>query len=75
MNLHSDVKSLTGLLNTVIYSVVYSELCVCVCVCVCVAAIFLGSNRMPYEEMKNVILEVNEKVLSENMVQVWKSHI
>ncbi|KAG1934540.1 protein diaphanous homolog 1 isoform X2 [Pimephales promelas] len=32
-------------------------------------SIFLGSNRMPYEEMKNVILEVNEKVLSENMVQ------
>lgn len=39
---------------------------------VCVAAIFLGSNRMPYEEMKNVILEVNEKVLTENMVQVEK---
>lgn len=32
-------------------------------------SIFLGSNRLPYEEMKNVILEVNEKVLSENMVQ------
>ncbi|XP_043112945.1 protein diaphanous homolog 1 isoform X2 [Puntigrus tetrazona] len=32
-------------------------------------SIFLGSNRMPYEEMKNVILEVNEKVLNENMVQ------
>ncbi|XP_026095469.1 protein diaphanous homolog 1-like isoform X3 [Carassius auratus] len=32
-------------------------------------SIFLGSNRMPYEEMKNVILEVNEKVLTENMVQ------
>lgn len=28
---------------------------------------------MPYEEMKNVILEVNEKVLTENMVQVGKS--
>uniref|UniRef100_A0A672SC29 Diaphanous related formin 1 n=1 Tax=Sinocyclocheilus grahami TaxID=75366 RepID=A0A672SC29_SINGR len=32
-------------------------------------SIFLGSNRMPYEEMKNVILEVSEKVLTENMVQ------
>ncbi|MCJ8735747.1 hypothetical protein PDJAM_G00251040 [Pangasius djambal] len=32
-------------------------------------SIFLGSNRLPYEEIKNVILEVNEKVLSENMVQ------
>ncbi|XP_058263850.1 protein diaphanous homolog 1 isoform X1 [Hemibagrus wyckioides] len=32
-------------------------------------SIFLGSNRLPYEEIRNVILEVNEKVLSENMVQ------
>ncbi|XP_076854558.1 protein diaphanous homolog 1-like [Brachyhypopomus gauderio] len=32
-------------------------------------SIFLGSNRMPYEQIKNVILEVNEKVLTENMVQ------
>uniref|UniRef100_A0AAY4DMP9 Diaphanous related formin 1 n=1 Tax=Denticeps clupeoides TaxID=299321 RepID=A0AAY4DMP9_9TELE len=32
-------------------------------------SIFLGSNRLPYEEIKNVILEVNDKVLSENMVQ------
>ncbi|KAI5100671.1 protein diaphanous-like 1-like [Silurus meridionalis] len=32
-------------------------------------SIFLGSNRLPYEEMKNVILEVNENVLTENMVQ------
>uniref|UniRef100_A0AAR2JCZ5 Diaphanous related formin 1 n=1 Tax=Pygocentrus nattereri TaxID=42514 RepID=A0AAR2JCZ5_PYGNA len=32
-------------------------------------SIFLGSNRLPYEEIKNVILEVNEKVLTENMVQ------
>ncbi|XP_056625199.1 protein diaphanous homolog 1 isoform X1 [Triplophysa dalaica] len=32
-------------------------------------SIFLGSNRMPYEDMKNVILEVNEKVLTENIVQ------
>lgn len=45
------------------------------CVCVssdwlCVSAIFLGSFRLPYEEIKNVILEVNEKLLSESMVQV-----
>ncbi|XP_062380249.1 protein diaphanous homolog 1 [Sardina pilchardus] len=32
-------------------------------------SIFLGSNRMPYEDLKNAILEVNEKVLTENMVQ------
>ncbi|XP_057346509.1 protein diaphanous homolog 1-like [Manis pentadactyla] len=32
-------------------------------------SIFLGSCRMPYEEIKNVILEVNEAVLTESMVQ------
>ncbi|XP_070994336.1 protein diaphanous homolog 1-like [Oncorhynchus clarkii lewisi] len=32
-------------------------------------SIFLGSFRMPYEEIKNVILEINEKLLSESMVQ------
>lgn len=32
-------------------------------------SIFLGSNRLPYEEMKTVILEVNETLLTENMVQ------
>ncbi|XP_029917133.1 protein diaphanous homolog 1 isoform X2 [Myripristis murdjan] len=32
-------------------------------------SIFLGSFRLPYEEIKNVILEVNEKVLTESMVQ------
>ncbi|XP_052005619.1 protein diaphanous homolog 1-like isoform X2 [Xyrauchen texanus] len=32
-------------------------------------SIFLGSNRLPYEEFKNVILEVDEKLLTENMVQ------
>ncbi|XP_025049719.1 protein diaphanous homolog 1 isoform X2 [Alligator sinensis] len=32
-------------------------------------SIFLGSFRMPYEEIKNVILEVNEAVLTESMVQ------
>ncbi|GAA6097956.1 protein diaphanous homolog 1 isoform X1, partial [Tachysurus ichikawai] len=32
-------------------------------------SIFLGSNRLPYEEMRTNILEVNEKVLTENMVQ------
>uniref|UniRef100_A0A674A2Z9 Diaphanous related formin 1 n=1 Tax=Salmo trutta TaxID=8032 RepID=A0A674A2Z9_SALTR len=29
----------------------------------------LGSFRMPYEDIKNVILEINEKLLSESMVQ------
>lgn len=37
---------------------------------VTLAAIFLGSFRMPYEEIKNVILEVNEVVLTESLVQV-----
>ncbi|KAI3351736.1 hypothetical protein L3Q82_020569 [Scortum barcoo] len=32
-------------------------------------AIFLGSFRLPYEEIKNSILEVNEKILTESMVQ------
>ncbi|CAM4599482.1 unnamed protein product [Lepidochelys olivacea] len=32
-------------------------------------SIFLGSFRMPYEEIKNVIMEVNEAVLTESMVQ------
>ncbi|OCT88420.1 protein diaphanous homolog 1 isoform X1 [Xenopus laevis] len=31
-------------------------------------SIFLGSFRMPYEEIKNVVLEVNEEVLTESMV-------
>uniref|UniRef100_A0A8C0XIK3 Diaphanous related formin 1 n=1 Tax=Castor canadensis TaxID=51338 RepID=A0A8C0XIK3_CASCN len=31
--------------------------------------IFLGSFRMPYQEIKNVILEVNEAVLTESMIQ------
>uniref|UniRef100_A0A4W6ED61 Diaphanous related formin 1 n=1 Tax=Lates calcarifer TaxID=8187 RepID=A0A4W6ED61_LATCA len=32
-------------------------------------SIFLGSFRLPYEEIKNAILEVNEKILTESMVQ------
>uniref|UniRef100_A0A3Q3DCP6 Diaphanous related formin 1 n=1 Tax=Hippocampus comes TaxID=109280 RepID=A0A3Q3DCP6_HIPCM len=32
-------------------------------------SIFLGSFRLPYEEIKNCILEVNEKVLTESLVQ------
>ncbi|XP_044136940.1 protein diaphanous homolog 1 isoform X2 [Bufo gargarizans] len=31
-------------------------------------SIYLGSYRMPYEEIKNVILEVNEEVLTESLV-------
>lgn len=33
-------------------------------------AIFLGSFRLPYEDIKTAILEVNEKILTESMVQV-----
>uniref|UniRef100_A0A2K5EDI6 Protein diaphanous homolog 1 n=1 Tax=Aotus nancymaae TaxID=37293 RepID=A0A2K5EDI6_AOTNA len=32
-------------------------------------SIFLGSFRMPYQEIKNVILEVNEAILTESMIQ------
>uniref|UniRef100_A0A8P4GEI9 Diaphanous related formin 1 n=1 Tax=Dicentrarchus labrax TaxID=13489 RepID=A0A8P4GEI9_DICLA len=32
-------------------------------------SIFLGSFRLPYEEIKNAILEVNEKILTDAMVQ------
>ncbi|XP_031231233.1 protein diaphanous homolog 2 [Mastomys coucha] len=32
-------------------------------------SIFLGSYRMPYEEIKNIILEVNEQLLSEALIQ------
>ena len=39
--------------------------------CVCVsAAIFLGSFRMPYQEMRRMILEVDEEQLTEPMIQV-----
>ncbi|XP_068129830.1 protein diaphanous homolog 1-like [Hyperolius riggenbachi] len=31
-------------------------------------SIFLGSYRMPYQEIKNAILEVNEEVLTESML-------
>ncbi|KAM8971907.1 protein diaphanous homolog 1 [Pelodytes ibericus] len=31
-------------------------------------SIFLGSFRMPYQEIKNMILEVNEEVLTESLV-------
>ncbi|XP_021176823.2 protein diaphanous homolog 1 isoform X2 [Fundulus heteroclitus] len=32
-------------------------------------SIFLGSFRMPYEDIKNAVLQVNEKVLTESLVQ------
>uniref|UniRef100_A0A671UA95 Diaphanous related formin 1 n=1 Tax=Sparus aurata TaxID=8175 RepID=A0A671UA95_SPAAU len=32
-------------------------------------SIFLGSFRLPYEEIKNAVFEVNEKILTESMVQ------
>ncbi|XP_068571566.1 protein diaphanous homolog 1-like [Cebidichthys violaceus] len=32
-------------------------------------SIFLGSVRVPYEEIKNAVLQVNEKVITESMVQ------
>ena len=55
-----------------VFIILHIFVCVCISVCVPVPApaIFLGSFRMPYEEIKMVILEVNEKVLTESMVQV-----
>lgn len=38
-------------------------------------AIFLGSFRLPYEDIKNAILEVNEKIITESMVQVQSSDL
>lgn len=38
-------------------------------------AIFLGSFRIPYEQIKNAILEVNENILTESMVQVLTSDL
>uniref|UniRef100_A0A8B9FLL3 Protein diaphanous 2 n=1 Tax=Amazona collaria TaxID=241587 RepID=A0A8B9FLL3_9PSIT len=36
-------------------------------------SIFLGSFRLPYEEIKNIILEVDEEKLSESLIQVLKT--
>ncbi|XP_067580159.1 protein diaphanous homolog 2 isoform X2 [Pseudorca crassidens] len=38
-------------------------------------SIFLGSYRMPYEDIKNVILEVNEDMLSEALIQNLIKHL
>ncbi|XP_049982813.1 protein diaphanous homolog 2 isoform X1 [Alexandromys fortis] len=38
-------------------------------------SIFLGSYRMPYEEIKNIILEVNEDLLSEALIQNLVKHL
>ncbi|XP_040122619.1 protein diaphanous homolog 2 isoform X3 [Oryx dammah] len=38
-------------------------------------SIFLGSYRMPYEEIKNIILEVNEGMLSEPLIQNLVKHL
>uniref|UniRef100_A0A663FIM8 Diaphanous related formin 2 n=1 Tax=Aquila chrysaetos chrysaetos TaxID=223781 RepID=A0A663FIM8_AQUCH len=36
-------------------------------------SIFLGSFRLPYEEIKNIILEVDEEKLSESLIQVCEN--
>uniref|UniRef100_A0A8C5ZXR4 Protein diaphanous homolog 2 n=1 Tax=Marmota marmota marmota TaxID=9994 RepID=A0A8C5ZXR4_MARMA len=38
-------------------------------------SIFLGSYRMPYEDIKNSILEVNEDMLSEALIQNLVKHL
>ncbi|XP_003799912.1 protein diaphanous homolog 2 isoform X2 [Otolemur garnettii] len=38
-------------------------------------SIFLGSYRMPYEDIKNTILEVNEDVLTEALIQNLIKHL
>lgn len=35
-------------------------------------AIFLGSYRMPYQEIRRMIVEVDEEQLTEPMIQVWQ---
>lgn len=41
--------------------------------CYWISAIFLGSFRLPYEEIKNIILEVDEEKLSESLIQVCEN--
>ncbi|XP_067890209.1 protein diaphanous homolog 3-like [Heterodontus francisci] len=38
-------------------------------------SIFLGSFRMPYEEIKRIILEVDEEQLTESMIQNLVNHL
>lgn len=38
-------------------------------------SIFLGSYRMPYEDIKNIILEVNEDLLTEALIQNLVKHL
>ncbi|XP_022377316.1 protein diaphanous homolog 2 isoform X1 [Enhydra lutris kenyoni] len=38
-------------------------------------SIFLGSYRMPYEDIKNIILEVNEDMLNEALIQNLVKHL
>nr|XP_023394651.1 protein diaphanous homolog 2 isoform X1 [Loxodonta africana] len=38
-------------------------------------SIFLGSYRMPYEDIKNIILEVDEGMLSEALIQNLVKHL
>ena len=38
------------------------------------AAIFLGSFRMPYEEIRRMVVEVDEEQLTESMIQVRHHH-
>ncbi|EHA99507.1 diaphanous-like protein 2, partial [Heterocephalus glaber] len=38
-------------------------------------SIFLGSYRMPYEDIKNIILEINEDMLSEALIQNLIKHL
>ncbi|XP_058392289.1 protein diaphanous homolog 2 isoform X4 [Diceros bicornis minor] len=38
-------------------------------------SIFLGSYRMPYEDIKNIILEVNEDMLTEALIQNLVKHL
>lgn len=48
------------------------RLCVAPFICLLVA-IFLGSFRMPYQEIRRMILEVDEEQLTEPMIQVEKA--
>lgn len=39
------------------------------------AAIFLGSFRMPYQEIRRMIVEVDEEQLTEPMIQVRQKYL
>lgn len=62
---HSSCPSCVLLPEPFFCSLLFVSLFICVC-----AAIFLGSFRMPYHEIRRMIVEVDEGQLTEPMIQV-----